>query len=258
MSNNTPKVVSGVNDASLQSIASFYRDLVGVVVPVSTPRVAELCKLLENTFRYVNIALVNELATLAHDLGIDVWETINAAATKPFGFLPFLPGPGVGGHCLPIDSSYLSWEVQRSVGRKFRLVELADEINQGMPDYVVHRLAAGLNERKKAVNGSRVLLLGLAYKANVADAREPPTFRLVDLLLRLGADVRVADPHAVGTAVDARAVWVEATKEEEVASADAVVLVTDHDAFEIDALVAHASYFLDCRHHACGPNVETL
>jgi UDP-N-acetyl-D-glucosamine dehydrogenase len=254
---NTPKVVSGVNDTSLGSVASFYRDIVSAVVPVSTPRVAELCKLVENTFRYVNIAFVNELAVLSHELDIDVWEALDAAATKPFGFLPFTPGPGVGGHCLPIDAAYLSWVVERAAGRRFQLVELASDINRGMPDYVVSRLAAGLNDRGKAVNGSRVLLLGLAYKANVADARESPAYRMVELLLRSGAEVRVADPYATDAGLDARAVRVDATKEE-VARADAVILVTDHEAFEMDALAAHASYLLDCRHRVTGPNVDPL
>ena len=152
----------------------FFDRIVDRTVPVSGTREAELTKLLENTFRHVNIALVNELAMFAADLGIDVWEAIDAASTKPFGYLRFTPGPGVGGHCLPIDPSYLSWKVRRSLGQPFRFVELANDVNDHMPDYVVRRLMLALNRRGRAVNGSRILLLGLAYKRNTGDAREAP------------------------------------------------------------------------------------
>jgi len=163
---NTPKVVSGIDAASLARIRGFYDDIVDQTVPVSGPQEAELAKLLENTFRHVNVALVNELAMFAGDLGIDVWEAIDAASTKPFGFLRFTPGPGVGGHCLPIDPSYLSWRVRQTLGHTFRFVELANDVNDHMPDYVVARLTTALNREKRSVNGSRVLLLGLSYKRN--------------------------------------------------------------------------------------------
>ena len=169
---NTPKVVSGVDPASLEAVRSFYDSLVERTVPVSGPKAAELTKLLENTFRHVNIALVNELAMFAADLGIDVWEAVEAASSKPFGFMAFTPGPGVGGHCLPIDPSYLSWRVKRALGQSFRFVELANDVNDHMPDYVVRRVIEALNRRRLAVNGSRVLLLGLSYKRNTGDARE--------------------------------------------------------------------------------------
>src|SRR5690606_20892130 len=159
---STPKVVSGVDEASLKAVQGFFDRLVERTVPVSGTREAELTKLLENTFRHVNIALVNELAMFARDLGIDIWEAIDAAESKPFGFMPFRPGPGVGGHCLPIDPSYLSWRVKRSLGQTFRFVELANEINEHMPDYVVRRLAAALNARELPVKGRRILVLGLA------------------------------------------------------------------------------------------------
>ena len=190
----TPKIVSGINDDSLAAVESFYQGIVDRTVPVSSPREAELAKLIENTFRHVNIALMNELAMFGHELGIDVWEAIDAASTKPFGYMPFYPGPGVGGHCLPIDPSYLSWRVERALGRRFRFVELANDINDHMPDYVVHRLLMALNKRGRPVNGSRILLLGLAYKKNTGDARESPAVRVADLLVRMGADVRAADP----------------------------------------------------------------
>jgi UDP-N-acetyl-D-glucosamine dehydrogenase len=225
---------------------------------VSGPKEAELTKLLENTFRHVNIALVNELAMFASDLGIDVWEAIDAAATKPFGFLRFEPGPGVGGHCLPIDPSYLSWRVRRRLGQSFRFVELANDVNDHMPDYVARRLLAALNRRKLALNGSRVLVLGLSYKRNTGDARESPAAVVVDRLLALGAEVRVADPHVQDDRIDSRVVRVDATPNE-LAAADAVVLLVDHDPFDFEEVVASASYVLDTRHRLPpAPNVEFL
>ena len=169
-----PKVVSGLTPGCLDATEAFYRRLVEHTVPVSSTRVAELTKLLENTFRHVNIALVNELAIHARALGIDIWEAIDATATKPFGYLPFRPGPGVGGHCLPIDPSYLSWRIERQLGVTARFVVTANDVNQQMPGYVVRRVQDGLNERRTAVNGARILVLGLAYKKNTNDARETP------------------------------------------------------------------------------------
>src|SRR6476661_495106 len=176
----TPKIVSGVDDASLTAIQAFYDTLVEKTIPVASPREAELAKLLENTFRHVNIALVNEVAIFAHELGIDVWDAIDAASTKPFGFMRFAPGPGVGGHCLPIDPSYLSWRVERALGHSFRFVELANDINNHMPDHVVRRLMLSLNRQARAMNGSRVLIAGLAYKTNTGDARESPARVVTD------------------------------------------------------------------------------
>ncbi|MEU4420143.1 nucleotide sugar dehydrogenase [Actinoplanes sp. NPDC024001] len=254
----TPKVVSGVNPASLEHVQAFYASVVDHVVPVSDTKVAELAKLLENTFRHVNIALVNELAVYAHDLGIDVWEAIGAASSKPFGYMRFVPGPGVGGHCLPIDPSYLSWRVQRTLGQSFRFVELANDINNHMPDYVARRLVAALNQRRKAVNGSTVLLLGLAYKKNSGDARESPARRVAALLLDMGAEVRAADPHVVEDAhVDSRVERVVLSAEQ-IAAADAVILLADHDDFDLDLVVEHAQYVLDTRHRLTGPTVESL
>jgi UDP-N-acetyl-D-glucosamine dehydrogenase len=206
----------------------------------------------------VNIALVNELAVFAHELGIDIWDAIAAASSKPYGFMRFTPGPGVGGHCLPIDPSYLSWRVKRSLGQNFRFVELANDVNDHMPDYVVRRVIETLNRRKQAVNGARILLLGLAYKRNTGDARESPSVALAAQLLALGADVRAADPHVVEEHVDRRVVRVEAT-EDEVAAADLVVVVTDHDAFDFDLVARSARSVLDARARlAPGPNVERL
>ncbi|PBC78098.1 UDP-N-acetyl-D-glucosamine dehydrogenase [Streptomyces sp. TLI_235] len=274
---NTPKVVSGTTAEGLAAVDAFYGQLVERTVPVSSCKEAELTKLLENTFRHVNIALVNELAMFAHDLGIDVWEAIDAASTKPFGYLRFTPGPGVGGHCLPIDPSYLSWRVERTLGRSFRFVELANDVNSHMPDYVVRRLTEALNERRRSVNGSRVLVLGLAYKKNTGDARETPAARVVELLTRMGAEVRAADPHVVAgvhvaeptipgqrtAAPDhegdplAAVRRVEATPEE-LAAADAVVLLADHDEFDYTEITEHARYVLDCRRRLTGAAVEVL
>jgi UDP-N-acetyl-D-glucosamine dehydrogenase len=255
---STPKIVSGINADSLAAVQAFYRGIVDHTVAVSSPREAELAKIIENTFRHVNIALVNELAMFAHGLGINVWEAIDAASTKPFGFMPFTPGPGVGGHCLPIDPSYLSWRVERALGQNFRFVELANDINSHMPDYVVRRLMMAFNARSRPVNGSRILLLGLAYKKNTGDARESPAVRVAQLLKAMGADVRAADPHVVETAVvDTVVARVEPTPDE-ISRADAVVLLTDHDAFDVGDISNHASYVLDCRRVLAGENVETL
>jgi UDP-N-acetyl-D-glucosamine dehydrogenase len=254
----TPKIVSGIDEASLEAVSAFYDTLVECTVPVRSLKAAELAKLLENTFRHVNIALVNEVAMFAHDLGIDVWEAIDAASSKPFGFMRFVPGPGVGGHCLPIDPSYLSWRVQRTLGQSFRFVELANDINNHMPDYVVRRLVAAFNERRMAVNGSRVLLLGLAYKRNTGDARESPAVQVAKLLRGMGAEVYAADPHVVEAfAAGADIVRVDPS-DEEIAAADAVVLLADHDEFDLDAVARRARYVLDCRGRLVGTNVETL
>jgi UDP-N-acetyl-D-glucosamine dehydrogenase len=255
---STPKIVSGVGEASMKAVEAFYSTVVQRTVPVSSCKAAELTKLLENTFRHVNIALVNEIAIFAHELGIDVWEAIDAASTKPFGYMRFTPGPGVGGHCLPIDPSYLSWRVERALGQNFRFVELANDINNHMPDYVVQRLVLSLNKQARAVNGSRVLLLGLAYKKNTGDARESPAARVIRLLADMGAEVRGADPFVVEAhGLESGIVRVDLT-EEEVAAADAVVLLSDHDIFDLDMVAAKARLVLDCRHRMTGDNVEHL
>ncbi len=255
---NIPKIVSGVNDDSLAKVKLFYDSIVDRTVSVSTPKEAELSKLLENTFRHVNIALVNELAMFAADLGIDVWEAIDAASTKPFGFMRFTPGPGVGGHCLPIDPSYLSWRIKRSLGHPFRFVELANDVNAHMPDYVVTRLMLALNRRQRTINGCRILLLGLAYKANTGDARESPAVSVAERLVALGADVRAAEPHRLDGHVDERIVRTGATPDE-IRAADAVILLTDHADCDYGAVEQHGRFVLDCRHRLTpGPTVEHL
>ncbi len=253
----TPKIVSGVDAASLAAVTAFYAPLVDRVVPVSCTRAAELTKLLENTFRHVNIALANEMAIFARELGIDIWEVIDAAATKPFGFMRFTPGPGVGGHCLPIDPAYLSWRVQQATGRSFRFVELANDINEHMPDYVVGRVGLALNERSMSVRGAGILLLGLAYKKNSADARESPSARIVELLASLGARVSAHDPHVSADYDGCPVERVELTAQV-VHNADAVVLLTDHDSYDYDLVAREARWVLDCRHRLAGTNVESL
>lgn len=249
---NTPKVVSGVNEPSLAAVEAFYGAFVQKLVPVASPAEAELTKLLENTFRHVNIALVNELAMFAHDLGVDIWSAIDAAATKPFGFMAFRPGPGVGGHCLPVDPSYLSWRVERQLGETFRFVELANDVNEHMPSYVVRRIQALLNRDRLAVNGSRILVLGLAYKPGTSDARESPSIPAINVLLDLGADLAVADPFVeVMVGLDERVERVEAT-EDEISRADLVLILTDHPDFDYERIAATATRVFDTRNRMSG------
>ncbi|MEH0841657.1 nucleotide sugar dehydrogenase [Micromonospora sp. CPCC 205711] len=254
---NTPKVVSGVDAAALGRVDGFYRRIVERTVPVDSTRVAELTKLIENTFRQVNIALINELAVLSHELGIDVWQAIDAAATKPFGFMSFRPGPGVGGHCLPIDPCYLSWQVKRTLGRQFRFVELASDVNHEMPEHVVQRIMAGLNRHGRPVNKSRLLLLGLAYKKNTGDMRDSPAIDITRRLQVLGAEVRAVEPYAEPHHVPDGVAIVDLT-ERELRAADAVVVVTDHDGLDYDLVARTARYVFDARNRCGGDNVERL
>lgn len=253
----TPKVVSGMTALCLEKVKGFYDDLVDQTVPVSSPKEAELTKLLENTFRHVNIALVNELAIFAHQLGVDVWESIEAAGTKPFGFMKFTPGPGVGGHCLPVDPSYLSWQVRRKLGQNFRFVELANDINDNMPHYVVQRMMELLNVQGKPLKNSRVLLLGLAYKKNTGDIREAPSLRVAELLSEFGATVSGVDKH-VESHRWPRGVAETDLSEESVRNADIVVLLTDHDDFNYEYVVNDLTVVLDTKHRVHGAMVHHL
>lgn len=253
----TPKVVSGLNDASLMHVKKFYDSIVETTVPVSSPKEAELAKLLENTFRHVNIALVNEMAVFANQLGVNIWESIEAASSKPFGFMKFTPGPGVGGHCLPVDPSYLSWQVRRKLGQNFRFVELANDINDHMPDYVVQRLMMMLNKQRRALAGSTILLAGLAYKRNSSDIRESPALRIVELLEEAGANVQAIDNH-VESYRWPRGVERAESSETVFSAAHAIVLITDHDDVDYDAMVRFSPIILDTRNKLSGPNVEVL
>jgi UDP-N-acetyl-D-glucosamine dehydrogenase len=245
-----PKVVGGLDPRSLDLAATLYGQVVVRVVRVSTPEVAEACKILENTYRAVNIALVNELKVLYERMGVDVWEVIEAAKTKPFGFQAFYPGPGLGGHCIPIDPFYLTW-VARKYGMSTRFIELAGEINTSMPRYVVSRLADALNDRGKPLNGSKITLLGMAYKKDVDDSRESPGFELMELLLEKHAEVDYNDPHIpvlprTRKHPDLRMESQELTPEY-LATRDALLVVTDHSAYDWSRIVPHARLILDTR-----------
>jgi UDP-N-acetyl-D-glucosamine dehydrogenase len=246
-----PKVVGGLTPACLAAGVALYQAAFETLVPVSSCKVAELTKLLENIYRAVNIGLVNEMKVVATAMGIDIWEVIRAAATKPFGFTPFYPGPGLGGHCIPIDPFYLTWKA-REVGVTTRFIELAGQVNRSMPEYVVHRTMLALNERGKAVKGSRILLVGLAYKPNVDDKRESPTFELMDRFADLGADVAYHDPYIpeIGPTREharwqglASVPWSRA----DVAACDAVVIATNHRVLDLAALADWAELVIDTR-----------
>ncbi|MGW5685406.1 nucleotide sugar dehydrogenase [Nonomuraea sp. NPDC003754] len=243
---NTPKVVGGHTDTCLEVASAFYARFVQQIVPVSGTREAEMAKLLENTYRHVNIALVNEMAIFCDELGIDLWEAIEAAGTKPFGFQKFLPGPGVGGHCIPVDPSYLSYAV-RKLGYPFRFVELAQEINERMPSYVVARAQRLLNRCRKALNGSEVLLLGVTYKADIADERESPALPVARALLEFGADLVYLDPYVKEWQVNGSAVPRAEDLATAVAGADLTVLLQQHATFDLEIIEDQGRLVLDTR-----------
>jgi UDP-N-acetyl-D-glucosamine dehydrogenase len=251
---NIPKVVGGLDGVSGELAVALYEPVVASVVPVSNARVAEACKILENTYRAVNIALVNELKVVFERMGIDVWEVIAAARTKPFGFQAFYPGPGLGGHCIPIDPFYLTW-VARKHGVATRFIELAGEVNTAMPRYVVNRVAEALNEHNKAVKGSRVCVLGVAYKKDVDDPRESPAFEVMELLQKRGAHVSYNDPYIPKLpAMRHHAIRLESQTltEEYLAVQDCVVIVTDHSSYRYDWIVRHAPLVVDSRNATAG------
>jgi nucleotide sugar dehydrogenase len=243
---NTPKVVGGVDDASRDAAAALYGKFCDQVVLASSMRAAEMSKLLENTYRHVNIALVNELALVADDLGIDIFEVIELASTKPFGYQAFYPGPGVGGHCIPIDPHYLSYRL-RSLGRGFRFVELAREINDSMPSFVSLRVVETLNDQQKAVSGARIVLAGVSYKANVGDVREAPSIPIVRRLRSLGADLVYVDPHVSQFDVDGEPVRRATDLVSEARTADLLLVLTPHVTLPIDEASSLASLTLDTR-----------
>jgi len=253
---NTPKLVSGVDETSLKAIAEFYATFVDQVVPVSRPCVAELAKLIENTFRHVNIALVNELAMFASELDIDIGEAIDAAATKPFGFMPFYPGPGLGGHCIPIDPFYLSWKTKQS-GIEARFIELAGYINGNMPHFVVDKVQHALNNHAKPVKGSRVHIIGVAYKRNIDDMRESPALDVILLLKKLGAEVSYSDPFVPRLKLDG----IDLASQEAMAAAkqaDCVVIITDHSGFDYEELLESANLIVDTRNAMRGFQSEKI
>jgi UDP-N-acetyl-D-glucosamine dehydrogenase len=243
---NTPKVVGGCTAVCTQLAAELYGQAIETVHPVSSSQAAEMIKLLENTFRAVNIALVNEIALMCERLKLDVWEVIDGAATKPFGFMRFYPGPGIGGHCIPLDPHYLSWKL-RTLNYSARFIELAGEINREMPHVVVRRAAALLNEKKKSVNGSNVVVLGVAYKRDVGDLRESPAIDVVTSLRELGAKVAYHDPYVPEMRLEDGTVLKSIPRKRALAKADLAVLVTDHSSFDYEAIVAEAPLVLDTR-----------
>jgi UDP-N-acetyl-D-glucosamine dehydrogenase len=244
---NTPKVVGGIDLPSTDAVAAFFGAFVEQVVRVPGCGEAELTKIIENTFRHVNIALINEIAMFSHALGIDVNAAIDAAATKPFGYMPFRPGPGVGGHCLPVDPSYLSWRVKTSLGENFRFIELANDINDHMPHYVVRRITAALNQDKKAVNGAKIVALGVSYKPNVGDTRETPATAIIEQLVALGAEVTAIDAHVPDATTFAGVPLFAHADDELFRTCDLAVVLTDHDDVDYGAVVTLAPRVLDTR-----------
>ena len=253
---NIPKVVGGINEDSTRAAVAFYEQVMDSVVPVSSPSVAEMVKLLENTFRAVNIGLVNEMALMCHRMGLDVWEVIDAAKTKPFGFMPFYPGPGLGGHCIPIDPFYLSWKA-RQFNFEARFIELAGSVNGSMPEFVVQRIIDALNSHKKSLNGSRVHILGVAYKRDVNDLRESPALEVAELLAHRGATVSYTDPYVPAfkhASLDLQSV----SEAEAHRGVDCAVIITDHKAFDYSSMVERFPLIVDTRNALKGVRRESV
>jgi UDP-N-acetyl-D-glucosamine dehydrogenase len=256
-----PRVLGGIDEESTAVASLFYQQLVKEVVTVSSCRAAELVKLLENTFRHVNIALVNEMAMLCRETDIDVWEVIEAAASKPFGFMPFYPGPGVGGHCIPLDPAYLAWQMRRDVGHQFRILEQSQDINAQMPMYVGTRISDALNEAGKPVKGTRILILGVAYKPGIGDVRESPSLKVMDWLSRKGADVAFHDPYVEAVTLNGHRIERIELGSGELGSAVCVALLTPHKTYDLDWIARDSKLVFDAR-NAYGkdpyPNVVRL
>ncbi len=248
---NTPKIVGGVTPECTRRCVEYYSIIFDKVIPVSSSRCAEMVKLLENTFRSVNIGLVNEMALMCDKLGLDVWEVIQAAATKPFGFMAFYPGPGLGGHCIPIDPHYLAWKL-KTLNYTARFIELASEVNGYMPHFVVDKVIKALNEERKPVNGSRILILGVAYKPNVKDVRESPALDIMKLLRDLKAEVVYHDPYVPLLDEEGRKEQSVALSDEELQQADCVVIVTNHACIDFRDILAKAKLVVDTRNATAG------
>lgn len=244
---NTPKVVGGVTPACLQAAVTLYSQIIEQVVPVSSPATAEMTKLLENTFRAVNIALVNEVALMCDKLGLNVWEVIDAAATKPYGFMKFTPGPGVGGHCIPLDPHYLSWKL-KTLHYNARFIQLAGEINSEMPYYWVEKVQDALNEAGKAVKNSRILVLGIAYKKDIDDTRESPALDIIELLRQKGADVQYHDPFVPSLSHNGSDMHCVSDLRSSLRSADCVLIITDHSNYDWQTIKKEAKLIVDTRH----------
>ncbi|HIO22595.1 MAG TPA: nucleotide sugar dehydrogenase [Nitrospirales bacterium] len=243
---NTPKVIGGTTPACLKLSEALYGNIVDHVIPVSSTEAAEMVKLLENTFRSVNIGLVNEMAIMAQKLGLDVWEVIHAASTKPYGFMPFYPGPGLGGHCIPVDPHYLAWKL-KTLNYKARFIEMAGEINAAMPQYVVDLIVGGLNQNKKSVNGSNILVLGLSYKKDIADTRESPALDIITILKTQGANISWNDPYVSDYPTTPAPTFVKNLTPSALSATDCVVIVTDHSSYDWASIVANATLVIDTR-----------
>ena len=259
---NIPKVVGGVTRACTELAAALYRHVTSTVFEASSPRVAETAKLLENTFRSVNIALANELAIACRKIGVDPWEVIEAAATKPFGFMPFYPGPGIGGHCIPVDPLYLSWKIRLS-GYEAQFIALADQVNRGMPEHVVTLVSDSLNDKSRSLRGANVLVLGVAYKPDVNDVRESPALEIIEMLMHKGARVTYADPYTPQLALGAGKLAAVEASPETVAAADCVLILTNHSAFDYRMIADRATLVVDTRnalkaHRAGRATIVTL
>ncbi len=257
---NTPKIVGGVTDACTELCASLYGTIVEQIVRVGRPITAELTKLMENTFRSVNIGLANEMALICQGLGVDVWEVTDAAATKPFGYMPFYPGPGIGGHCIPVDPLYLSWKM-RGEGAQARFIDLADDINRSMPRHVVSRISGMLNHRGLAVRAAQVLILGVAYKKNVSDVRESPAVDVMTELVEQGASIKYHDPHVDTLMIGDQEYGSVELSEGSLRQADLVVILTDHESFVPNVIVEHSQAIFDARNLTTGirsPKIERL
>ncbi|MBN1902086.1 nucleotide sugar dehydrogenase, partial [Candidatus Sumerlaeota bacterium] len=246
---NTPKVIGGITPACTKRAVEFYGKIFDKIIPVSSTRCAEMVKLLENTFRSVNIGMVNEMALMCDKLGLSVWEVIDAAATKPFGFMPFYPGPGLGGHCIPIDPHYLSWKL-KALNYYAKFIEIAGEINSKMPEFVVEKLVLALNEKGKAIKGSKILILGVAYKRDVSDLRESPALDVLSLLKKRGARIAYNDPYI--PEIDEEFLKLKSVKlsDKTIKSYDCVVIVTDHKCYDYERICNNASLVFDTRNAA--------
>ena len=255
---NTPKIVGGSSEESAKRALAFYEQFIETVVSAVGSREAETAKLLENTYRHINIALINEMAMFCNELGIDVWEVVRLASSKPYGFQAFYPGPGVGGHCIPVDPNYLSYEVKRRLGRPFRFIEMATDINTGMPAYVVGRIQDILNEHSKSLRGANVLLLGMTYKPDIADMRESPSAEVAELLVEKGAVTKFYDPHVEVFKHHDLVIDGEKDLDAALKAADVVVVLQNHKAYDLDDIVKKSKVVFDTRGTLRAPNVVRL
>jgi nucleotide sugar dehydrogenase len=255
---NTPKIVGGSSEESAKRALAFYEQFIETVVSAVGTREAETAKLLENTYRHINIALINEMAMFCNELGIDVWEVVRLASSKPYGFQAFYPGPGVGGHCIPVDPNYLSYEVKRRLGRPFRFIEMATDINTGMPAYVVGRIQDILNEHSKSLRGANVLLLGMTYKPDIADMRESPSAEVAELLVEKGAVTKFYDPHVEVFKHHDLVIDGEKDLDAALKAADVVVVLQNHKAYDLDDIVKKSKVVFDTRGTLRAPNVVRL